>query len=427
MVYVTSQPVHPIILEYYLQFLAGIPASHARSRLTLLCADDASPRSLTEKILERPRLIERIRAGIMDPSKAYLTVFNSTPHERRLAVLLGVPLNGCDPVLAHLGTKSGSRKTFREAGVDLPMGFEDLHTPHDVEEALAELRGRRPGIRRAVVKLDESFSGEGNALMRYPESDSRPALREAMQQVEFSVASETPEAYFDKFGKMGGIVEEFIDAEEKTSPSAQLRIGPRGDIAVISTHDQILGGPSGQVFLGCRFPARDDYRMRIQEAGAKIGGVLAAHGVVSRFGVDFLVYRDDPAGDWKLTALEINLRMGGTTHPYLALQFLTGGSLDPATGLFLSSSGHAKYYKATDNLFSEQYRGLLPEDLVDILTVNKLHYSHGTESGVLFHLIGALSEFGKLGLTAIANSPAQVDDLYAHTLEVLDRETTYGR
>ena len=69
MVYVTSQPVHPIILEYYLQFLAGIPASHARSRLTLLCADDASPRSLTEKILERPRLVERIRAGIMDPPR----------------------------------------------------------------------------------------------------------------------------------------------------------------------------------------------------------------------------------------------------------------------------------------------------------------------------------------------------------------------
>ena len=43
MVYVTSQPIHPIILEYYLQLLAGIPASHARSRLTLLCAHDASP------------------------------------------------------------------------------------------------------------------------------------------------------------------------------------------------------------------------------------------------------------------------------------------------------------------------------------------------------------------------------------------------
>jgi hypothetical protein len=426
MVYVTSQPIHPIILEYYLQFLAGIPASHARSRLTLLCADDASSRSLTEKILERPRLIERIRAGIVDPQRAYLTVFNSTPLERKLAVLLGIPLNGCDPQLARLGTKSGSRKLFREAEVPLPEGFEDLHTSHEIVEALGELRARRPGIKRAVLKLDESFSGEGNALFRYPASDSKAALAEALRQVEFAVATETSETYFDKLAKMGGIVEEFIEADEKHSPSAQLRVGPRGDVFPISTHDQILGGPSGQVFLGCRFPARDDYRLGIQAAGEKVGHQLSAHGVVSRFGVDFLVHRDAPDQPWKTTALEINLRMGGTTHPYLALQFLTGGALDTATGLFLAPSGQAKYYKATDNLYSDRYRGLLPEDLVDLLTINKLHYSHGTESGVLFHLIGALSEFGKLGLTAIANSPAQVDELYAHTLEVLDRETAYG-
>ena len=37
-VFVTSQPVHPLVLEYYFQLLVGIPASHARSRLTLLCA-----------------------------------------------------------------------------------------------------------------------------------------------------------------------------------------------------------------------------------------------------------------------------------------------------------------------------------------------------------------------------------------------------
>ena len=119
--------------------------------------------------------------------------------------------------------------------------------------------------------------------------------------------------------------------------------------------------------------------------------------------------------------------MGGTTHPFLALQFLTGGQIDAASGLFLSPTGHAKYYRATDNLRSETYRGLLPEDLIEILTYNKLHYSHASESGVLFHLIGALSEFGKLGLTAIANSREEVDDLYRRTLSVLDRETVYGR
>jgi hypothetical protein len=426
MVYVTSEPVHPLILEYYFQFLAGIPASHARSRLTLLCAHDSSPRSLTEKVLERPRLVQRIRYGIESAERAYLTVFNSTPLERKLAVLLGIPLNGVDPKLNHLGTKSGSRKVFREAGIDLPTGFEDLHSEPEVEHALLELRVKRPGIRRAVIKLNDSFSGEGNAILRYPEGNRRADLREAMQHVEFSVATETAPLYFDKLSRMGGVVEEFVEAPEKTSPSAQLRVSPQGEVVVISTHDQILGGPSGQVYIGCTFPAHDDYRLLVQETGIKVGEVLAQYGVVSRFGVDFLVYRGADK-EWKITALEINLRMGGTTHPFLALQFLTGGKLEMSTGLFNSPTGHAKFYRATDNLASDRYRGLMPEDLIEILTYNKLHYSHHAESGVLFHLIGALSQYGKLGLTAIANSREEVEDLYQRTLVVLERETSYGR
>ncbi len=426
MVYVTSQPVHPLVLDYYFHLLAGIPASHAQARLTLLCAYDSSPRSLTEKILERPRLIERIRAGIQDPQRAYLTVFNSTPLERQLAVLLGIPMNGADPQLIHLGTKSGSRKVFREAGVPLPEGIEDLSTERDVEQALGELRERRPGIRRAVVKLNDSFSGEGNALLRYPESRDRDALKSAIEHMEFAVPTETTGAYFDKFARMGGVVEEFIEGRDKQSPSAQLRISPHGEVLPISTHDQVLGGPGNQIFLGCTFPAHDDYRMRIQEEAQKIGRVLADHGVVSRFAVDFLCWRESPTEPWQHAALEINLRMGGTTHPYLALQFLTGGALDPESGLFFSPSGTTKYYRATDNLHSARYRGLLPEDLMDILTINKLHFSYRTESGVLFHLIGAVSEFGKLGLTAIASTREEVEDLYQRTLGVLDRETSYG-
>lgn len=427
MVYVTSQPVHPMILEYYFQFLSGIPASHAKARLTLLCAHDDSPRSLTEKILERPRLIERIREGIQDKSRAYLTVFNSTPFERQLAVLLDIPLNGVDPALIHFGTKSGSRKVFQEAGVPLPFGFEDLRSESDAADALYDLKRRDPGLKRAVVKLNDSFSGEGNALFRYPAEFSRAAIRDEIRHLEFAVLKETPEVYFNKFSRMGGIVEEFIDAAEKKSPSAQLRISPRGEVQPISTHDQILGGSSGQTFLGCSFPADDEYRLAVQDAALQIGRVLARKGVVSRFAIDFLVHRPGFLQPWTISALEINLRMGGTTHPFLALQFLTSGALDPKTGLFRSPSGHVKYYRATDNLRSENYRGLLPEDLVDILTVNRLHYSHATESGVLFHLIGAVSQYGKLGMTAIANSRAEVEDIYARALSVLDREAEQGR
>ena len=427
-VFVTSQPVHPLVLEYYFQLLVGIPASHARSRLTLLCAHDASPRSLTEKILERPRLVERIRAGIPDRSRAYLTVFNSTPLERRLAVLLGIPLNGVDPSLADLGTKSGSRKVFREAGVACPEGHEDLRDDADLEAALVDLKRRNPELRKAVVKLNDSFSGEGNAIFRYPEGTTdAAAVRAGLPALEFSVAWETWDDFRAKFRRMGGIAEEFLEGAFKTSPSVQLRTGPHGDVVPISTHDQVLGGPSGQVFLGCLFPAADGYRREITQAATKIGEVLAARGVVSRFAVDFLAAKDREDDPWRLSALEINLRMGGTTHPFLALQFLTGGRLDPETELFLSPRGSPKFYRATDNLQSEAYRGLLPEDLIEIVTINALHYSHNSESGVLFHLIGALSQYGKLGMTAIGNSREEVEALYDKTLRILDRETSIGR
>jgi hypothetical protein len=225
---------------------------------------------------------------------------------------------------------------------------------------------------------------------------------------------------------MGGVVEEFVEAPETHSPSVQLRTGPRGEVLSISTHDQILGGAQGQTYLGCRFPARDDYRLEMSRMGHRVGEVLAEKGVVSRFGVDFLACRHRPGEPWTLQALEINLRLLGTTHPFLALSFLTGGSLDSATGQFVSLGGRPKFYRATDNLRSEQYRSLVPEDLIDIVTDHRLHYNHRTESGVLFHLIGAVSEFGKLGVTAIANTPAEADALYERTLKVLDLETAYG-
>ncbi|MEO8347544.1 MAG: peptide ligase PGM1-related protein [Acidobacteriota bacterium] len=158
-----------------------------------------------------------------------------------------------------------------------------------------------------------------------------------------------------------------------------------------------------------------------------MGEVLAARGVVSRLAIDFVARRASPGAPWEIFALEINLRIGGTTHPFLALEFLTGGRLDRDTGLFHSPAGLAKYYRSTDNLRSDAYRGISPEDLLDITTINHLHYNQGTETGVLFHMIGAISQYGKIGLTVIGNRHEQVDAIYDRTIAVLDRETEYGR
>jgi hypothetical protein len=420
MVYVTSQPVHPLVLDYYFDLLAGVAASQARARLTLVCAYDGSPRPLTEKVLERPRLLARIRAAIRDPARAYLTVYNSTPLERRLAVALGIPLNGVDPELARLGTKSGSRRVFREAGTPCPAGAEDLRSAEEAADALVELHRQRPSLRRCVLKLDESLGGEGNALVTCPDPFSRDAARDAVERAVLPTPRQTAAGFFDQLARAGGVLEELIEGPLCASPSVQLRINPLGRTLVSSTHEQIVGGPTGLLFQGCRFPAAGDYRLALQDAGLSVARALAARGVVSRVSVDFVARREE-AG-WKLYALEINLRMGGATHPMLALRFLTGGALDPATGLFNAPSGQAKYYRASDNVHSESYHRLVPEDLIEILTLHRLQYSHRSETGVLFYMIGGISEHGRVGMMAIGNGRAEVEDTYARAVAVLDEE-----
>ena len=83
-------------------------------------------------------------------------------------------MNGVDPVLLSLGTKSGSRQTFAAAKVPHPAGFEDLNTEEEIVQALCKLAEQRPDIQRAVVKINEGFSGEGNGVFNYPEAKTDP-------------------------------------------------------------------------------------------------------------------------------------------------------------------------------------------------------------------------------------------------------------
>ncbi len=429
-VFVTSTPIDPVIVDYYLSLLPGIPHQQARRRLVMLSPYDGSNVTLTRKILDRPRLLARIAAAIGDPSTAHLSCFNATADERSLALRLGIPLYACDPALAALGSKSGSRECFRVAGIELPPGSENLRDAADISAALARLRSDDPGLRRAVVKLNEGASGEGNAVFSF---DGAPTERAALERwiaaglprsLRFEAPSQSWDRYCAKFAQMGGIVEAWISGPGKRSPSVQLRIVPTGALEVISTHDQVLGGSTGQKFLGSTFPADAGYRLDIQSAGRRVGEALRARGVIGRLGVDFVSVRQ-PDGRWRNVALEINLRKGGTTHTFQALQYLTHGQYDESTGEFRLPSGEPRGYCATDNLQHPAYRQLTPEDLIDIAVEQDLHFDQTSLEGVTFNLIGALSEFGKLGVVSIAAQPERARQLHERTVEVLDRETAH--
>ncbi|MEO6166040.1 MAG: hypothetical protein ABIO46_04920 [Chitinophagales bacterium] len=167
LIYVSSIPIDPVIVDYYLHLLPGITGYHAQQRLSMLSCFDASAKSLTEKLFERPGLIERIRNNIPSGHLVHIICFNMTNFERSLTVRLELPTYGCDPDLLHYGTKSGSRKIFRECELTIPEGFEDLRDEADLVDSLAELKEKQPLLNKVVVKLNEGFSGEGNAIFSF--------------------------------------------------------------------------------------------------------------------------------------------------------------------------------------------------------------------------------------------------------------------
>jgi hypothetical protein len=351
-----------------------------------------------------------------------MTSFNTTPYERSLAVQLGVPLYGCDPELTHLGNKSMSRALLRSVGLDVPFGFEGLHDSRDTAEALVAISRQDPGLNSAVIKLNEGFSGEGNAIVDIRGLSESPtpypeAMRRITSEIKFEASGETWPAYEAKLEAMGGIVEAFIDEPQKRSPSVQMRITPVGDVQLISTHDQLLSGPTGQIYEGCTFPADGSYRAYLHEAGSQIGHVLREKGVLGRFGLDFVSVPTSTG--WQHYAIEINLRKGGTTLPYLMLEFLTAGSYDSASGDFYTPTGDSRCYYATDNLVRPEYRGLTPEQLIDHTVYEGLHYHAASQQGLVFHLLGAVTEFGKIGMVSIAPTPAEASEQYGRAVASL--------
>lgn len=426
-VYVTSQPILPEVVDYYLGLLTGVIPSHARGRLFTLAVLDGSPRPLTLKLLERPRLLARIRALIPDPETCHLVPFNTTPLEQELALRLGIPMYGADPRFAPLGTKSGCRRLFAEEGVPHPLGVEDVRSLEDVARAAGRIRAQRPEVAQVLVKLNEGVSGAGNALVDLQglpapgHADEGPRLAERVHRLRLEAQWRSFDDYVSALETGGGVVEERISGDEFRSPSVQLRVTPLGAVEILSTHDQLLGGPAGMSFLGAVFPADEGYAQAITRETRKVGARLAREGVLGRSAVDFVAVRSAGA-PWRVYAIELNLRKGGTTAPYLTLEFLTQGRYDEQGAVFRAPDGRAKCYVASDHVEAPAFRALQPLDLFDLAVRHELHFNPATQTGVVFHMLAALSERGSCGLTAVADSKEQARDLYDRTLAALHAE-----
>ena len=335
-IYVTGRPVPESVVEYYLGLLPGVIPRQARGRLHMVATHDGSARSLAEKLLARPRVLAEIRALIPDPdaqppravhdvrarARSRADARHPALRRRSGAACRSAPrpaAGGCSP-------RPASRTRSATRTCTTPTAWSTRWRGCG--------RPSRPSA-SAIVKLNDGVAGRGNAVVDLRDlpavrarPTSAPSSAAASRRWPSSMPTPASTRYLAQLAQDGGIVEERVGGVELRSPSVQLRVTPLGEVELLSTHDQLLGGPSGQTYLGCRFPADFGYARAITQEAAKIGERLAQEGVLGRFAVDFVVVRDRQDA-WTPYAIELNLRKGGTTHPFLTLQFLTDGDVRP--------------------------------------------------------------------------------------------------
>src|SRR5215468_3976093 len=152
-VYVTSQPVLPRIVDYWFDLMPDLDAADARQRLVLVSPVDGTFRPLSAKLLSRPRLLERIRNHVAEPGLAVVVPFVVSELEVQLALALGIPIYGSHPALSVLGSKSGARRLFHEESIPHAVGA-DVQSRNDLIGAIRSIRKQRASVAEVIVKLD---------------------------------------------------------------------------------------------------------------------------------------------------------------------------------------------------------------------------------------------------------------------------------
>ena len=413
LVFVTCQTPEPEVLDYYDRLASPGRRGGLLERLHILTVDDDSPRAVSAKLLDRPHLVEQLRR-LTEGRLTLIEPWNVTATEVEVARALGAPLNGTDPALWPLGFKSAGRRLFREVGVPTPIGIEDVHDIAGVGEAVARIRRTRPRLGGVVVKHDNSGAGDGNVVVVVRDQSGH---RIRPTDLVGALQGSLPQWYLTDLGA-GAVVEELVVGRDVRSPSAQVDVLPDGSIRVLSTHEQILGGDNGQVYSGCRFPADPAYAGRLGEHAVAVGRWLADRGARGRLGVDFVAVRR--RGEWDVRAIEVNLRKGGTTHPFAALRHLAPGGYDVATGRYdLADGSGTRCYRSSDGFLDPSWTTLTPRQVIDAVAAAGLEFDPDRRTGVVLHMLSCLRVDGRIGVTAIGADRVEVDRLYASTERVV--------
>jgi hypothetical protein len=165
------------------------------------------------------------------------------------------------------------------------------------------------------------------------------------------------------------------------------------------------------VYAGCVFPANRAYTGELAGYAEAVGERLAESGARGRLSVDFVAVRRKR---WDVFGIEVNLRKGGTTHPYTVLRHLAPGRFETRSGDWVTDrDGTTRCYTSTDTLMDPAWTTLQPATVIRAVESAGLSFDRDAGTGVVLHMLSGLAIDGRCGLTAIARSDGEGRDMAA--------------
>ena len=335
-------PIAPAIVEYYLALLPGRhpeprPGPAARSSRSTTPRPDRS----AQKLLERPRLLRQIararsRTRARPTSSPTTRPSSSATSRSRSASRCTAPTRGC---AARAPRPAAAGCSPRRASATR-SGVEDLHTLDDVVDAAvrdAARSGRRSP--QVIVKLNEGVSGEGNALVDLrglPAAGDAARAREAVAARLVRCSSSARTTPFEVVPGQARRTRRHRRGAHRRRRAAQPERAAAGHSrrrrsSCCRRTTSCSAGRAGRATWAA-VPRRPRLRARDQRSTPRsIGERLAREGRARAASPSTSSSSATPTDAWTSYAIELNLRKGGTTHPFLTLQFLTDGRYDAAS------------------------------------------------------------------------------------------------
>ncbi|XP_070542843.1 IQ domain-containing protein H-like [Ptychodera flava] len=306
-----------------------------------------------------PKALQRIQ-NLIKGREAYIVPGVLHKDDLSVADILDIPLLGPEPDIAQLySTKSGSKRIFASANVEVPPSEYDVYSLPQMHECLAQLVTENLDVKRWLFKLDDEFDGRGIAYcdvttnlkcypwakkeeQRYGEKWKKKWAQEAAfikihaeipeviakhsKPVNTSVFP-TWEKFLEAFLSQGGVIEACPPSDSVTALSVDMLIEPTGKISVISCGDQIHA-ETPFMSWGISVPQSSVEAAVLNDTCNKVGKACHQRGVIGYFTVDFVTFIDGRSMDQKLWAIDLNLSYGDSIAMSQLMLYVTSGKLD---------------------------------------------------------------------------------------------------